>query len=200
MEQENKNQLSREQLEIAKLQYEIKQLKKPIFLRTDFLSIVASAMVAAITIYFTVARSKSDDLKQATADKIIAQNESISLRTLAVSQREDDLKKSIKKLEIKQTNLKDSVNIKFQRDLLVFENKFKDLKLDINDYRQGYAKGRVKRESEYGTNINRFVIPQLKDEFNMWYKNELIRAMTKSNDYIINQIELERKLLDYRPK
>ena len=44
--------MNKDELEIEKLRQEIKNLKKPILLRPEFLSIVFSSIFAAATIYF----------------------------------------------------------------------------------------------------------------------------------------------------
>ena len=52
------------ELEVIKLQDEIKLLNKPFYKRAEFLSIVVSALVASLTIYFTILKAESDVLEK----------------------------------------------------------------------------------------------------------------------------------------
>lgn len=190
---------TKEELEIIKLRQEIKQLKRPVFLRPEFLSIVLSSIFAAATIYFTIVKAESEDLKNKIAENIRLSNQINEIKSLELRDKEQHLQNSIDQLKIKESNLKDSLNIKFQRDLLVLENKLKDIRLYINEYRVGYSNSRLKSTSVINS-MEKFVKPEEEKNFRQWFYNELNRAIDISNRRSLDQIELERKISEYNIK
>ncbi len=191
--------MTREELEIEKLKQELKNLKKPILLRPEFLSIILSSIIAAVTIYFSVIEAKSDELEQVKSEKIQLANQINTKTSLDLKSKENKLKESIEKLKMKEKNLKDSLNQKFVEDLLILENKLKEIRLFIDDYRVGYSKSRLKNKRTI-EQIERYVDIEKREGFKRWLYSELNRAIDKSNKRSLDQIELRRKLSEYKIK
>lgn len=189
--------MNKDELEIEKLRQEIKNLKKPILLRPEFLSIVFSSIFAAATIYFSILKAKSEELETLKSEKIQLANQINQKTSLDLKSKEEQLKQSIVQLEIKEDHLRDSLNHKFIEDLLILENKLKEIRLYIDEYKVGYSNARLK--SKYNLKLmDEYVKQEKQEDFKRWFYRELNMAIDRSNTRSLNQIELERKLSEYK--
>ncbi len=179
-----------EELEKQKVHEEIRQLAKPFYLKPSFLSIISSSIFAALTIYFTIKISNDEALKE------LDQRE-LGIQTTKLQIKQERLKESVSKFEAKEKYFKDSLTIKFRTDLLKLEYKLKEISLYIDDYRKSYANGRLSNQI-VKSRISEYVKPDQEKEFRRWFYIELNRAIDLSNKRSLKQIELEKKISEYK--
>jgi hypothetical protein len=193
---------SQEDLERIKLSEEIRNLKRPFFLRPQFLSIVLSSLFAAITIYFSIAATNKNELDELKAKNITLDNKINSFDRRQLVLEKAALEKSIKALKIKETNLRDSLFIQYNKDLIEMENSLEEIaNYYVEDYSIGYANSYVK-SIQVNQAINEFVVNGKDSKFKEWLYGSTKRAIDKSNkrsmDKVLNEIGLKLKLNQYK--
>ncbi len=191
--------MTKEELEIVKLEAEIRNLKRKFYSRPEFLSIIFSSLFAALALYISLVQARSSQLEEAKTENLRLANQINEYEKLKIQTQKEDIEESIIALKIREKTLEDSINKKFMRDMLVLEDKLKGTKKYIEDYSISYSNEFV--DSRFAENaMNRFVIPEQKEGYKRWLYSALRRAIKLSNDRSIEKIELERKLIEYSIK
>ena len=188
---------TKEELERIKLQQEIKALKRPFFLRAEFLSIFVSSILGAIALLVSLNQANSDELEAIKTEKLELANEVNNQKAENLKKEALTLQKSIAELSALEKQLKDSLDLRFQRELLLLEARLKQIRAYTENYRMGYANGRLKNR-RVNDNIQKFVRPEQEKAFRQWLYSELNRAIDVSINRAIDEIELERKLAEYQ--
>ncbi len=193
---------TKDELEIIKLKEEISNLKRPFFLRPEFLSIVLSSLFAAFTIWVSISQVNKEKMEQLKTLNIALDNKLNDFDRKQLEVEKASLISSIEELKVKENNLKDSLFIKYNKDLLEIERNLEDIfNYTVEDYSIEYANTYVKSESVTNA-ISDFVVNDQKAGFRKWLYSSTRRAIDKSNnrsmEKVLDNIGFELKLNQYK--
>lgn len=191
--------MTKEELEIVKLEQEIRNLKRKFYARPEFLSIIVSSVFAALALYTSLVQARSSQLEDLKTENTRLANQINSFEKLRIQEQKEGIEQSIEDLKMKEKTLEDSLNNKFMRDMLVLEDRLKGAKKYIDEYSISYSNEYV--DSRFvEDSMDQFIIADQKEAFKRWLYAALRRAIALSNDRTIEKIELERKLIEYKIK
>jgi hypothetical protein len=191
--------MSKEELEIVKLEQEITNLKKKFYERPEFLSIIVSSVFAALALYTSLVQARSSELEEVKTENTRLANQINDFEKRRLQVQKEEIEQSIDDLKVKEQTLEDSLNNKFMRDMLVLEDRLKGAKKYIEEYSISYSNEYV--DSRFvKDSMDQFIKPDQQEAFKRWLYSALRRAIALSNDRTIEKIELERKLIEYSIK
>ena len=193
---------SKQELELIKLKEEIKNLRKPFYKRPEFLSIILSSLFAAVTIFISIRTANKEALDELKSRNIELSNKINDFDRKNLEIDKAALETSVSNLQLKEKNLKDSLFINYNRDLLELERKMEDIfDYYIQDYSIGYANTYVKSKQVNGA-IGEFIVKGKEADFKKWLYASTRRAIDKSNrrsmEQVLNNIGFELKLNQYK--
>jgi hypothetical protein len=197
--------LNKEELEKRKLIQEIKQIQKPIWRNTSFISVIGSLTLTFIAIVISIWQIKNNKISELESAK-----ENLRQKTEEVNTRENLTRtqyiKAIAEKAIVQSEKANAISERTQAvqqfknwQLSMRESELKskikkfgiineELKKKSAGYKRGFIESYVQNNSAVRVDIEKYSTPQNRVEFEQWMKEQLLwTALSKYESYIFSQ-------------